>query len=248
MLLKQKGPLLLVANHPNSFLDAIIIAAFFDQKIHSLARGDAFGKSWHRYLLSKLNMIPVYRISEGKQNLNLNYNSFEACKEILLLNGIVLIFIEGVCKNTHHLLPFKKGAARIIEDCIDLEIPIKIMPIALGYSSFCKMPLAVNMTLNEPFGIEKLRDTTVPLFKQLNEICFKVLTKSIHIPDQQKYSAWQKVLYFFTWPYVQIVKNFVIKKTANTVFYHSVLFAVLLLSFLLFSILIIFTIVFLVLN
>ena len=93
MLLKQKGPLLLVANHPNSFLDAIIIAAFFDQKIHSLARGDAFGKSWHRYLLSKLNMIPVYRISEGKQNLNLNYNSFEACKEILLLNGIVLIFI-----------------------------------------------------------------------------------------------------------------------------------------------------------
>ena len=33
MLLKQKGPLLLVANHPNSFLDAIIIAAFFDQKI-----------------------------------------------------------------------------------------------------------------------------------------------------------------------------------------------------------------------
>ena len=45
-LLNTKGPVLLVANHPNSFLDAIIIAAFFKQKVYSLARGDAFKKPW----------------------------------------------------------------------------------------------------------------------------------------------------------------------------------------------------------
>ncbi|HCL06955.1 MAG TPA: glycerol acyltransferase, partial [Chitinophagaceae bacterium] len=33
----EKGPLLLVANHPNSFLDAILIAARFREPVYFLA-------------------------------------------------------------------------------------------------------------------------------------------------------------------------------------------------------------------
>jgi 1-acyl-sn-glycerol-3-phosphate acyltransferase len=58
-LTTTKGPLLITANHPNSFLDAIIIGALFQQPVHFLARGDAFKKPWHRWLLEQLHMIPA---------------------------------------------------------------------------------------------------------------------------------------------------------------------------------------------
>ncbi len=70
--LNTKGPLLITANHPNSFFDAIIIGAMFKHPVHFLARGDAFKKPWHNTLLKLLNMIPIYRLSEGKENLHLN--------------------------------------------------------------------------------------------------------------------------------------------------------------------------------
>jgi 1-acyl-sn-glycerol-3-phosphate acyltransferase len=65
-LFKTKGPLLIIANHPNSFLDALIIGSYYKRRVYFLARGDAFKKPIHRFLLESLNMIPVYRLREGK--------------------------------------------------------------------------------------------------------------------------------------------------------------------------------------
>ena len=75
-LVNTKGPLLIIANHPNSFLDAVIIGAQYSRRVYFLARGDVFAKKHHRYLLGLLNMIPVYRLREGKEFLNLNEYAF----------------------------------------------------------------------------------------------------------------------------------------------------------------------------
>ena len=75
--LSLKGPLLIAANHPNSFLDAIILSTIFKRPVYSLARGDAFVKPFYKKLLLSLNMFPVYRISEGVENLENNYETFE---------------------------------------------------------------------------------------------------------------------------------------------------------------------------
>ena len=82
----MEGPLLIAANHPNSFLDAIIIATLFDKPVYSLARGDAFKKPLYARLLRKLNMHPVYRTSEGVENMEHNYSTFDACKVIFKKN------------------------------------------------------------------------------------------------------------------------------------------------------------------
>ena len=58
-----------------------------------------------------MNMFPVYRISEGAENLENNYDTFESCKEIFKKNGIVLIFSEGRCINEWRLRPLKKGTS-----------------------------------------------------------------------------------------------------------------------------------------
>ena len=134
--LQHDGPLLIAANHPNSFLDAIILASLFDQPIYSLARGDAFANSFLKKLLYSLKMLPVYRISEGVENLEHNYTTFSACLDIFKKNGIVLIFSEGRCINEWHLRPLKKGTARLAISAWQQGIPLKVLPLGINYSSF----------------------------------------------------------------------------------------------------------------
>ena len=138
-VLQSKGPLLLACNHPNSFFDAILVATLFTQPVHFLARGDAFRKPLAKKLLTKLNLIPIYRLSEGREYLALNDTTFERCHQILLQGGIVLIFSEGLCVHQWALRPLKKGTARIAlnawaEPAIAKKF--RVLPVSLNYNSF----------------------------------------------------------------------------------------------------------------
>ncbi len=152
-LLQSNGPLLIAANHPNSFLDAVVLATLFKHPIYSLARGDAFVNDFYKRLLYSLNMLPVYRISEGAENLENNYTTFSACIDIFKKNGIVLIFSEGRCINEWHLRPLKKGTARLAISAWQQGIPLKVIPLGINYSSF--RMFGKNVILNFGGIIEK---------------------------------------------------------------------------------------------
>ena len=113
-LLNIDGPVLLAANHPNSFLDGMILTTLFRQPVYALARGDAFNHPLANKILRWLRQLPVYRTREGAENLSANYITFSACRKVFEKNGIVLIFSEAGCVNEWQLRPFKKrhGKAR----------------------------------------------------------------------------------------------------------------------------------------
>jgi 1-acyl-sn-glycerol-3-phosphate acyltransferase len=134
--LNAEGPLLIAANHPNSFLDAILLSSLMKQPVRSLARGDAFTNKFNNKLLRSLNMFPVYRLSEGAAHLEENYNTFDECLEVFKKNGVVLIFSEGKCINEWSLRPLKKGTARLALQAWEQGIPLKILPLGFNYSSF----------------------------------------------------------------------------------------------------------------
>ena len=146
-----KGPLLIAANHPNSFLDAIIIATLFNQPIYSLARGDVFKNKLAYKLLSALNIMPVYRISEGAENLGENYNTFDKCKSIFKKNGIVLIFSEGLCINEWKLRKLKKGTARLAFSSWEEGIDLTILPVGINYHSFSAFGKNVQVNFGNTF-------------------------------------------------------------------------------------------------
>lgn len=140
-VLKSKGPLLLACNHPNSFLDAIIVGSQFNRPVHFLARGDVFRKPLTKKILSALKMIPIYRLSEGREYLALNDATFEKCVDILASGGIVLIFAEGLCVNQWALRPLKKGAARIAWNAFSNSIirqQFRVIPVGINYNGFAK--------------------------------------------------------------------------------------------------------------
>ena len=148
-LLKKKGPLLLACNHPNSFLDAAILADLFKYPVYSLARGDVFKKPFYIKLLKALKILPVYRTSEGVENLGINYQTFDACKSIFRKKGIVLIFSEAKCVNEWHLRPLKKGTARLAFSSWEEGIPLHVLPIGINYSSFRRFGKNIFINLGE---------------------------------------------------------------------------------------------------
>ena len=91
-------------------------------------------------------MLPVYRVSEGVENLEHNYTTFDACEKLFEKNKIVLIFSEGRCINEWHLRPLKKGTARLALTAWQHNIPLKVLPLGINYSSFRKF--GKNMHLN----------------------------------------------------------------------------------------------------
>lgn len=209
-MLKVQGPLLIAANHPNSFLDAIIIASVFRAPVYSLARGDAFAGKWIHKILASLNMLPVYRVSEGVENIENNYATFDACHQLFKQNKIVLIFSEGRCINEWHLRPLKKGTARIAIKAWNDDIPLTVLPLGINYSSF--KFYGKNVVLN--FGdlvakkdIKQDQSQTIPL-KNFNNNLQSQLKKLVYEIDDgdsaklkkyfyQQQSAAKKMLLFF---------------------------------------------------
>ncbi len=241
--LNTKGPLLITANHPNSFFDAVLIGALFNQPIHFLARGDAFKKPWHNALLKTLNMIPIYRLSEGKENLHLNEKTFQISQEILSKGGIVLIFIEGLCVQEYGLRLFKKGAARIALNCHNDNIPLKILPLGINYSDFRKVGMYVEvhpgklLQPNEIFKAKDIASNLVAFNNSVREELENLVWKENK--NRKPVKNYWIVLFAFLGhiihaPFYYPVKNFVAKKTKGTVFYHAVLCGILLFTYPLF--------------
>lgn len=135
-ILQVKGPILLAANHPNSFYDSILLDTLFEEPVWALARGDAFRNKKHAQLLRQLNILPVFRTSEGTENLSINYQTFNACVELFKQNKIVTIYSEALCVNEWHLRPLKKGTARLAIQAWENGIPLRVIPVGINYSSF----------------------------------------------------------------------------------------------------------------
>jgi 1-acyl-sn-glycerol-3-phosphate acyltransferase len=180
-LLKHEGPLLLAVNHPNSFLDAIILCTLFDKPLYALARGDAFKNKFSAKILFLFNMFPVYRVSEGVENMDENYKTFELCKNIFKQNGVVLIFSEGRCINEWHLRPLKKGTARLAISSWEEGIDLKVLPVVINYSSFKKFGKNIKLFFGDTITREDVdyKSSHGNAIRQFNEILKPRLSKYV---------------------------------------------------------------------
>ncbi|MBK8710831.1 MAG: 1-acyl-sn-glycerol-3-phosphate acyltransferase [Niastella sp.] len=250
--LNSRGPLLIACNHPNSFLDAIIICTLFKRPVYSLARGDVFKNKWIARILRSLYIFPVYRTSEGVENLEHNYATFEACIEIFKRNGIVLIFSEGLCINEWHLRPLKKGTARMALSSWDEGVALKIVPVAINYQRFHSYNKDVHLffgncitredvDLNNGFGRAILSFNNL-LHKELVSLVYEIAPGDAEKRKkifEQKIHFWKKALlaipaalgWFFHLPLYLTALFFAKKFGTGNNHYDSILVTILLLTY-----------------
>lgn len=197
-ILHEKGPLLIAANHPNSFLDAIILASLFKYPVYSLARGDAFLNKFVNRLLRALHMLPVYRVSEGVENLEHNYTTFEAVQHLFEKNKVVLIFSEGLCINEWHLRPLKKGTARLAMTAWSQSIPLRVLPCGINYSNFRHFGKMVIINFGDLITADDIPEdiTGGKRLLKFNELLEKELTPLVYEIEKEDKKLRDKL--FFT--------------------------------------------------
>jgi 1-acyl-sn-glycerol-3-phosphate acyltransferase len=225
------GAVMFASFHPNSFLDAILLDCLVDRPIWSLARGDAFKRDWVRNLLTKLYMMPIYRISEGKENLDKNDETFEKCSLVFKQKGQVLIFSEGLCTNQTQLLPLKKGTARLALQSWQEGIGVDVIPTALNYDQFTSIGKKIVLNFEAPIRREEFDDCSVSganvvkFNQKLKDKLEKAVTRDFN------FSTWRPWFFYPTYllncPLYFVLKLIVRSKTKGTVFFDSVYLALL---------------------
>lgn len=205
--LQAKGPLLFAANHPNSFLDGMILTTLLENDLYTLARGDAFANKHFEKLLRWLRLLPVYRSAEGAENLTHNYTTFASCQKIFKKNGIVMIFSEGGSFNEWHLRPLRKGTARLAISSWQKGMDLTVVPVGFNYSTFRNFGKNVYINFGKPLNkqivLEHLSDGkqffyfNKQLKEQLQQLVYEIDDNDRNALKEKLYvhqPLWKKIL------------------------------------------------------
>lgn len=149
--------ILFVSNHQNALIDPLLIGATTPRELNFLTRADVFNKPLVKWLLSTVNMLPIYRIRDGITSLSRNEEVFQKCYNILNKNGTVLIFPEGNHNIQRRLRILSKGFTRIIFGSLKVnpDLEIVVLPIGINYTNAKKYASSVHLIFGEPIIVNE---------------------------------------------------------------------------------------------
>jgi len=109
----RQGPILLVANHPNSLVDAVLVAAVAGRPVRFLAKAPLFSVTRIGWLLRAVGAIPVYRRVDDAAAVDQNVHTFAAVFDAFAGAAAIGIFPEGISHSEPALARLKTGSARM---------------------------------------------------------------------------------------------------------------------------------------
>jgi 1-acyl-sn-glycerol-3-phosphate acyltransferase len=145
-------PVLILSNHQNALLDALLIATKCGRFVYYLTRASVFKKKFVDTLLRSLQMLPVYRVRDGWNNLSKNNPVFETCSELLNRNEGVVIFPEGSHNLNRTVRPLSKGFTRIVFETLKNypETNLQLVPVGLNFVSAKEWEDSVSIYFGKP--------------------------------------------------------------------------------------------------
>lgn len=174
--LQNDGPKIIIANHPNTLMDAWMIGYVCRDPIYYMAKATFFDSRLKTWFLRGLGLIPINRAAESKTKRVSNQDSFEHCYRILERGKTLVIFPEGTSFNERQLRILKSGAARIaleVERRNEGVLNLKVVPVGLVYSQPEKFRSSVLVNIGEPidptFFLDKFKEDSLKTTRLLTE-------------------------------------------------------------------------------
>ena len=127
------GPVLLVANHPNSLLDPALVVAAAGRPVRFLAGSRTVAHPQIGWMIRGVGSIPVYRRIDDPSQVGKNEEMFLAATAALAEGSAIGIFPEGISLDDPHLQPLKTGAARLALSAVNECGAVPIIPVGLVY-------------------------------------------------------------------------------------------------------------------
>ena len=180
-LIPDKGPLMVLVNHPSTFMDPIVVATMLNRKVFSLGKGDIFKSKIAKWFLPKLRVIPIYRQKDDPSLMSKNKEIFIKCFEHLEDGGALLMFPEGTSITERKLRPIKTGAARIAlgaEAQNNFQLGINIITVGLNYANPHKFNRDLFINIGKPIKVSYFKeDYVVDEFKAAENLTEEIRKK-----------------------------------------------------------------------
>lgn len=187
-------PVLFLGNHQSALLDVLLIGIDCKRDPYFLTRSDVFKKKLLKALFDICQMIPIYRIRDGRESLKNNQVVFDYCSELLIKKEAILMFPEANHSLKRRVRPLSKGFTRIIFNTLEKapETDIQIIPIGLNYRDATSFPDKVAINFGSPISVKGLYDpqdekASIDSIKEAVSKQLKILTT--HIADAANYES-----------------------------------------------------------
>ena len=145
------GPILLCVNHPNNFIDSLVVGSVVRRKVHYLATAAMFRNPLLARFLRACGAIPVYRRQDDPDMMDRNTDTFAACYEAFRRGRLVAIYPEGTTHAEVRVQRIKTGAARIALG-YESEHPgqLSMLPVGLSFEARKSFRGRVLVAFGEP--------------------------------------------------------------------------------------------------
>lgn len=159
----KKRPIIFAPNHRNALLDALLLvySSYLNKQVVFLARADIFKKKFVAWILRGMRIIPVYRLRDGKDNLDKNNEIFETAGRILKKNNPIALFPEARHNPKQSLLPIQKAVPRIVlptEAQHDFSLQSQIVPVGIYYRDTHDILSDVYVQYGTPIEVSKYKE------------------------------------------------------------------------------------------
>ena len=193
----ENKPVLLLSNHQNALLDALLIATKSGRFLFFLTRAAVFKKMYVSKILNSLQMLPVYRVRDGWSTISNNNAIFENCSEILNKNEAIVIFPEGSHNLARRVRPLSKGFTRIVFDTLKKypDLDLQLIPIGLNFVNAIACPDSTAIYFGEPFAAKDfIRDNKKEETLELKQtVQNKIMNLTAHISEENYEADLQKL-------------------------------------------------------
>ncbi|UOY09319.1 1-acyl-sn-glycerol-3-phosphate acyltransferase [Muricauda sp. SCSIO 64092] len=181
--------ILFLSNHQNALMDILLIATKCGRKPWFLTRADVFKKTVFGPLFRFLQMMPIYRMRDGRASLSGNRAIFDECGTLLGRGEAILIFPEANHSLKRRIRPLSKGFTRIIEAALkkDPELDLVLVPVGQNYQTPRQAGDSAALYFGEPIAVQEYCKAEGWGMALKNEVFQKLTKLTTHISDGENY-------------------------------------------------------------
>lgn len=195
-------PIVFAPNHQNALSDPMAVLLNTRLQPVWLARADIFGISkFIDTILQFLKIIPVFRLRDGKENLEKNQETFAISIKVLENNSALALFPEAAHTFKRQMALHKKAVPRIVfmaEEQKNDNLDIQIIPTGIYYSHYWKFNRSLIVIFGDPISVtdylaaykENPNTATIDLKKQLHDA---LIPLTLNIRSKSFYDTYEKI-------------------------------------------------------